>query len=484
MLIYILIISIYLVVLIYTIVRVLLDTDSTPKTLAYLLIIFVMPVIGIIIYYSVGINYRHMRSDSLGDKVHREFSEVFLKNMDDRTSELLEQLPENLEHFRPVISFLHGLDHEQLTRNNFKLLINGEDKFPEVFRTLEAAELFIHMEYYEWQNDMRGNEMKRILLSKAASGIKVRVLFDDFASWEIKSNIVKELKAGGVEVYPKVKVKLKYFVNRLNHRDHRKLIIVDGKVGFVGGINISDRYDNSMKNKLYWRDSHVKVTGPLVSSMQRHFVVSWNVSAKDHLKFDRNLFPGEFDDKNREGTPAFGQVVAGGPIYPKSNIMLSYYSIFSNAKKKLYITNPYFIPSDSIVSALVHAAVSGVDVRLLVPEVSDSAIVGAASKFYFSDLLKAGVRIYLYRKGFIHAKTVVADGVLSVIGTANMDIRSFDLNFEIMSCIYGAGFGKLTEDMFLSDLEESKEISWADFKKLGIVRRLKYATARLISSFL
>jgi cardiolipin synthase len=258
---------------------------------------------------------------------------------------------------------------------------------------------------------------------------------------------------------------------------------VDGKIGFIRGINISDRYDNSIDTGLYWRDTHVKITGPLVGSLQRHFIVSWNTSVAQSLSFSKELFP-EVSIQSAEGKSALGQVVPGGPIYPKSNIMLSYMRIFSLAKQKLYVTNPYFIPSESIMNALVQAGISGVDVRLMVPEKSDSAIVGAASRFYFTELLEAGVRIFLYKKGFVHAKTVVADTLLSVIGTANMDLRSFDLNFEIMSVIYGRKFAKQLEGIFKDDLKECMEITREEWSKNGIVKRLKYAMARLISSFL
>jgi cardiolipin synthase len=196
-----------------------------------------------------------------------------------------------------------------------------------------------------------------------------------------------------------------------------------------------------------------------------------------------DLFP-EGSTRTQEGIPAVGQMVAGGPIYLQSNIMLSYMRIFSMARERLYVTNPYFIPSESIMNVLCQAAIAGVDVRLMVPEKSDSAIVGAASRFYFSGLLNAGVRIFLYKKGFVHAKTVVADTRLSVVGTANMDIRSFDLNFEIMPVIYGSEFAKKLEDVFLEDLDECDEISPEDWSRNNILQRLTYAIARLISSFL
>lgn len=474
---------IYFLLLLYTVFRILLDTDSTPKTLAYLLLVFLIPGLGMFIYFSFGINYRHRKTDSIAYKIQEAVDIDFLKGIPDPTSEIIRSHKNSIGHYEPLVHFLRGIGNEFLSQAQINLLVNGEVKFPEVLKTLEKAESFIHMEYYAWENDVRGNQIKEVLLKKAKAGVAVRVLYDDFASSKIKKNIVQELENAGVLIYPKIRLKLRQLANRLNHRDHRKIIIVDGTAGFVGGINISDRYDNSIDTGLYWRDTHIKIEGPLVNSLQRHFVVSWNSSSPERLFFSRTLFP-EVTADSQAGISVVGQVVAGGPIYPASNIMLTYTRIFTLAKERLYITNPYFIPSESIMNALCQAAISGVDVRILVPEKSDSAIVGAASRFYFKELLKSGVRIFLYEKGFVHAKTVVADSMLSVVGTANMDIRSFDLNFEIMSVLYGSEFASRMEQMFLDDLRECKEVIQEEWKQLGMGKRLLYAVARLISAFL
>ncbi len=473
----------YIVILVYTIVRILLDTDSTPKTLAYLMLTIIFPFVGIFFYFAFGINYRHQKSIAKGMESQLEIDKTYQKQIKNDTSLLIESNHSEIAHFEPMVHFLSQISGEHLSQNNFKLLVNGEEKFPEVLKTLETAKHFIHLEYYDWENDIRGNQVKTILLKKVREGVKVRVLYDDYASRKIRRNVIRELKQGGAEVYPKIKVRIRQFANRMNHRDHRKIIIVDGTSGFVGGINISDRYDNSIDTGLYWRDTHVKITGPLTLSLQRHFMVSWNTSSAQKVAFDKTLFP-DNHVRSSEGYGALGQVIAGGPIYPKSNIMLSYLRIFSLAKEKLYVTNPYFIPSESIMDALKQAAISGVDVRLMVPETSDSAIVGAASRFYFKNLLDSGVRIFLYKKGFVHAKTVVADSRLSVVGTANMDIRSFDLNFEIMSVIYGKDFATKLEGVFFNDLEECREIIPEQWNKTGMIRRLSYAVARLVSSLL
>ena len=479
----ILLILIYALIILYSIIRILLDTHSTSKTLAYLMLVIILPLAGVIIYFAFGVNYRHKKVDKKGITSLKELASDFKKNVTDQTSALSKSHAKILKQYAELVKFIHNLGDENLSRNEYKLLVNGEEKFPEVLKILDTAKHFIHMEYYDWENDVRGNQIKVILLKKIGQGVKIRIMYDDYASRKMKGNIVKELKAGGAEIYPVIKVRLAEFANRVNHRDHRKVIIVDGLTGFVGGINISDRYDNSIDTGLYWRDTHVKITGATVLNMQRHFLVNWNICQPNKLSFSKELFP-ETINQTETKEMELAQVVAGGPVYPMSNIMLTYFRIFTLAKEKLYITNPYFIPNDSILDALKQAAISGVDVRLMMPEKSDSAIVGAASKFYFRELLQAGVKIFMYKKGFVHAKTVVADTNLSVVGTANMDIRSFDLNFEIMSVIYGPTFAKQLEDVYLNDLTECDELNYEDWIKQGILKRLSYALARLISSFL
>jgi len=473
----------YFLFVIFTLVRILFDTHSTAKTIAYMMLVIILPVIGVLFYFSFGINYRHRSSRKKATAIQVKLDESYKNWVRDDTLLFLEKYADVFGKYDNLIKFQHRGMGEVLSQNSFKLLINGEEKFPEVLKTLAMARHFIHMEYYAWENDTRGNQIKELLLKKVVEGVKIRILYDDYASGAIRKNIVKELKDGGVEIYPNIKVRLRQFANRLNHRDHRKVILVDGKFGFLGGINISDRYDNSIATGLYWRDTHVKFSGPLVHSLQRHFIVIWNSAQKRELHPNKELFPVS-DFPEDLGTKGFGQIMAGGPTYKWSTIMLTYFKIFTLAREKIYITNPYFIPNDTILDALKQAAISGVDVRLLLPEKSDSGIVAAASKFYFEELLESGVRIFLYKKGFIHAKTIVADSKVSVIGTANMDIRSFDLNFEMMSTIYGADFAAQLEQVYLSDLSDSREVTPKDWEEIGVWHKFTYSIARLISSFL
>ena len=473
----------YVFITLYTLIKILLNTERSSKTIAYIFSILFLPVVGIVFYYAFGTNIRRSKLNKVLKQNYKDLKDEFQLHFNDDTDRLILKNQNLLAHYSQLVRFIKNLGNEDLSVNTHQLLLNGEEKFPELLETLNKAEQYIHLEYYAWENDRRGNQIKEILLKKAKEGVKVRAIYDAYASRKIKHNIVKTLREGGVEIYPIIDIKLVGFANRINHRDHRKIAIIDGIYGFVGGINLSDRYDNSIDTGLYWRDTHLKITGPGVMNLQRHFMVSWNACQKKPLKVNEIIPQNKLLFSEHKRT-SLSQVIAGGPIYDMSNVMLSYTRIFTLAREKLYITNPYFIPNETIADALKQAAKSGVDVRLLLPKKSDSVIVGAASKHYYEALLLSGVKIFEYEKGFIHAKTVVTDNLVSVVGTANMDIRSFDLNFEIMSVIYDATFALDLENSFLEDLKFSEQIDCQAWLSQGKTKQLFYATARLISSFL
>ena len=327
------VLALYFLFMVYTIAKILLDTTTTSKTLAYLLLVIVLPVFGMAFYYSFGMNTRRGRSNRRGGKIYAQVSEEFASAIADRTEQLMADHQGSLSQYSELVRFLKDLGGEGLSSNRFQLLINGEEKFPELLKMLGEAQDHIHIEYYAWENDIRGNQIKDILLQKAKQGVKVRAIYDAYGSRKIKDNIVKELRAGGVDIYPIIKVKLVGLANRVNHRDHRKVAIIDGVVGFVGGINLSDRYDNSIDTGLYWRDTHVKITGPGVMDLQRHFMVSWRACQLEQLDLQEVLPRREpiASDKDEKG---LSQIISGGPIYSMSNIMLSYTRLFTLARRK------------------------------------------------------------------------------------------------------------------------------------------------------
>lgn len=473
----------YIPLIIYTLYRILFDTNSSTKALAYILLVITVPVVGIIIYFSFGINYRKHKIYDKQLRIDKKFVEQISSLYKEQINTFEDNYKIKLGDFYSLAKFLLGDSRELLSYNDYKLLVNGENKFPEVFKEISVAKHHIHLEYYIWENDSIGNELKNLLIKKHKEGLQVRVMYDAFGSRGIKNNIVRELREAGVNIFPVLKIKLVAFANRINHRDHRKIIIIDGNIGFVGGINISDRYDNRRNNNKYWRDTHLKIIGPAVANLQRHFVTKWNYCSPEFLEVNELFFP-NIDSLNSSKNNELAQIMAGGPDYKRSYILLSFFKIFTQAKEKLYITTPYFIPNETIIIALKQAALGGVDVRLIIPEESDSVVITAASKYYLRALLSAGVKVYLYEKGFVHAKTIVADTFLSVIGTANMDIRSFDLNYEINAIIYGNKFGNKMEELFYDDLKQCRQIFYSDWKKLSKWNQLGYSVARLLSYFL
>lgn len=472
---------IVLIIDIITAYRIIIDTHNSTKTLAYLLLVLILPIVGSAFYFSFGINYRKKKIYSKkiisNDILYRNIMD-WLKVRSRKTEEAFE---DDLKYYKDIIHFLINDSSSLLSLNKVTLLLNGENKFESVLEALEKAKSFIHLEYYIFENEGIGKKIIEILKRKAGEGVKVRFIYDDFGSHKLR-NILDDLRSAGIEIFPFYKIRFFFLANRINYRDHRKIIVIDGITGFIGGINVSDRYINTgEKNKLYWRDTHLKIEGPAVNNLQYHFIANWNFASNAVLDIQPFYFPLDFtDNTGRE----LVQIVHGGPDYPSSGIMLSFFTAIVMARQRIYITSPYFIPNDSICDALRKAALSGKDVRLLLPGISDSRIVNAAARSYFYDMLSNNVKIYLYQKGFVHAKTMVVDEMVSIVGTANMDVRSFDLNFEINAVVYGKEINRQLTEAFMNDLAYSEEITLQDWLKRGMVQRFIDASARLLSPLL
>ncbi|GIL23450.1 MAG: cardiolipin synthase [Bacteroidota bacterium] len=468
---------IYAVILGLVCLRIIYDTNSVVKTLAYLIIALVVPVAGILFYFSVGINYRKRKIYS--KKIVRDGA--LRKQLE---SQILIRTNENLKKYSDRISYSDGLvkllvqdSLSPLTNGNrIKILLNGEEKFPELLAALKEARHHIHIQYYIYENDTIGNTIKDLLIEKARQGIKVRFIYDDFGSSTVRGKLVNELRSAGVEAYPFNRIYLLLLANRLNYRNHRRIVIIDGQTAFTGGINVSDRYLNTEKQPRYWRDTHVRVDGPGCQYLQYLFLCDWNFSSGQQVEPNLNYFNTVHQDSD-----AFVQIAASGPDSPTATIMLSYLKAIAIARESIMITTPYFIPGDSILDALRIAAMSGVSVSLLVPGTSDSWWVNMAARSYYSDLLKAGVKIYLYRKGFVHAKTMVVDSHLSIIGTANMDYRSFDLNFEVNAILYDEACTTTLRKAFETDVANSEKIELQQWEKRKLYKQLSERIARLLS---
>jgi cardiolipin synthase len=466
---------------IITAYRIIIDTHNSAKTLAYLLLVFILPVAGSVFYFSFGVNYRKKKIYSKkiisNDLLYRDIMQRLIT-----TSKKTEDaFGTELKYYKDIVHFLINDSSSLLSLNKVTLLLNGENKFNSVLDALEDARSFIHLEYYIFEYDIIGKKIIEVLKRKAGEGVKVRFIYDDFGSHNLRK-ILSELRAAGIEIFPFYKIRFFFLANRINYRNHRKIIVIDGITGFIGGINVSDRYINTgEEKKLYWRDTHLKIEGPAVNNLQYHFIANWNFASGTMLDINPSYFPMDFSARAGD---ELVQIVPGGPDYPSSGIMLSFFTAIVIARQKVYITSPYFIPNDSICDALKKAALSGKDVRLLLPGVSDSRVVNAAARSYFYDMLSSKVKIYLYNKGFVHAKTMIVDDMVSIVGTANMDVRSFDLNFEINAVVYSKEINRQLTEAFMDDLACSEEVTLEEWLQRGTSQRFIDASARLLSPLL
>ncbi len=474
----------YILLVIAVCLRIVYDTNNTSKTLSYLLLTVFLPIAGIIIYFSVGTNYRKRKLYS--KKVIRD--EKRLKEITNRirlqSENVMAQKKPEVRQYKKLARLLLNGSLSQLTEHNqVELLLNGEQKFPAVINAIREAKHHIHIEYYIFENGEIGRQLKDALVQKAREGIQVRFIYDDFGSRSIRKNLVPEMEAAGIKCAPFYRVLFIKLANRINYRNHRKIIIIDGCIAFTGGINVSDRYINCADepDELYWRDTHVKITGEGVYYLQYMFINDWNFCSEEDLAPERSFFG---VPEAHDGVGAVVQIAASGPDSDNPTILYSFLDAIGLAEQEILITTPYFIPGESLIDELTVAALSGVKVKLLVPQKSDSYTVDAAARSYYGDLLKAGVEIYFYNKGFIHAKTVVSDAQLSIIGTANMDHRSFSLNFEVNTIIYDSNFAIQLRDVFYEDLKYAVKIDPTAWYNRPLYKQFPEKLARLMSHLL
>lgn len=476
---------IYFAILLLVCLRIVYDTRSTFKTLAYLLLVVFVPVIGIIFYFSFGINYRKrkmytkklVQDEHLREKLRSDILQSSKQTFDQSTPEVQSSKELAVLLFRDIMSPLTA-------DNEVKVLINGENKFPEVLDAMRRAKNHIHIEYYIYEDDEIGRAIEQVLVQKAREGITVRFIYDDFGSRSIRKKMVSRLKAADVHAFPFSKIIFLALANRLNFRNHRKIIVIDGSTAFVGGINVSDRYINKTggTKNIFWRDTHLKIDGPGVQYLQYLFLGDWNFCAKDTLQPTKMFFPAP-SSLSAKGNKVV-QITASGPDSDMPTILFSMLQAIHLATEEILITTPYFIPGESLLDALIIAALSGISVKLLVPGISDSRIVNAAARSYYNDLLAAGVEIYLYQKGFVHAKTLVSDRKLAIVGTANMDYRSFDLNFEVNAIVYNSETAGELSDIFYEDIKDAQQVDISAWNRRSKYRQLFERTARLVSPLL
>jgi len=461
------------VLAISAVITLLLKNISPTKTVSYVIILALFPYFGLVIYYLFGQQYRKTKIFNRKHVINSKVIQAASESMS-LTGQDLSTIDKKLDDKIKLVKLLQASENSPLSlRNEVDILFNGEVKFERLLADLKNAKNHIHIEYYIIKDDTIGTELLDVLCEKAKDGIEVKMSYDDVGS-KLSSKIIRKLDDSGVMHFPFMPVFFSSLAGKSNYRNHRKIAVIDGEIGYIGGINISDNYVNTETSKLYWRDTHLRIYGEAVKVLQFHFLTTWDFVTKTSVTIKESYFPEIKCEKN-----VAIQIAASGPDTDWANIMEAILTAINTAETCVYITTPYFIPNDQVLTALQIAAKIGIDVKLIVPKTSDSWIAQYATNSFLEPLLEAGVKVYRYHKGFVHAKTMVVDDIFSTIGTCNFDNRSFNINFEINALMYDVEQSKLLKAQFIKDLEDSEIIDFENWKQRPKVGKLIESFSRL-----
>ncbi len=461
---------VYLITVLGVIVVIISENRNPIKTITWIMVLIFLPVVGFVIYIVFGQDYTKRRFMS-----KRMYSKIKTRPLAEIDSSELVHYPSK---YIDLIKLLRNSNQAHLLYgSSVEYFITGRDKFQALFRDIDKATDHIHIEYYVWDDDVIGNQLKDLLIRKSAEGVKIRVIVDAVGSWRVKNSFYEQLRSAGIEVEEFMKVRFPMFTSHVNYRNHRKVVVIDGQVGYIGGMNVADRYINgpSWGN---WRDTHIRIEGKGVQGLQSIFLIDWYLVSKS-LITARKYFP---------SLESYGdnlmQIVSSGPYSPAREIMQGFMQAIFGAQSYIYIQTPYFIPPESLSDALIAASVRGVDVRLMVPRRSDTLLVQLASRSYFKKLLRAGISIYFYEPGFLHSKLMVIDDSLTLMGSANFDIRSFEQNLEVMAFIYNEATAIRGKEIFVEDQNNSTAIVLREWIKRPVWMRFKESFIRLFTPLL
>ena len=453
-------------------VRVLMDNRQPAKTMAWMLVLMFIPFLGIILYIFFGQNTRKERK-------------IWQQSLDQLTKrsmlEFVEQKDFNIpEEYRTISNLFMNQNLALPFKNNeVEIYTSGYDFFPSLLMEIGKAEHHIHIDTFIISDDPLGRIIADALIDKAKQGVEVRLIYDDVGSWRTPNSFFTRMRNEGIEVYAFMPVRFPAFTSRVNYRNHRKICVIDGEVGFIGGMNIARRYVQGTP-KQSWRDTHVKLTGAAVYGLQRAFLVDWYFVSKV-LITERSYYPEIIIGQNN----SLVQVVTSSPTSLWPEIEQGYVRILTNAKHYVYMETPYFLPTDPILFAMRVAALSGVDVRLMIPYETDTKVVEWASRSYVIEASKAGVKILLYRKGFNHSKLLVSDDAMATIGSTNVDFRSFENDFEANAFFYDKKIALQVKEVFLADQKDSIDLDDVRrFIKKPFLQRLWESFVRLLSPLL
>jgi cardiolipin synthase len=453
-----------------TIVVIILDNRNPVKTMAWILVLLFLPVVGLIFYVFFG---RDRRRERIIER--KSYNRLLKKPMAEYLAQDASEAP--AEYARLIKFFQHTNQAFPFDGNRAEVYTEGYTMLKSLMRELMQAKHHIHLEYYIIEDDPIGRMIRDILIEKALQGVEVRVIYDDVGCWHVPNRFFEEMLNVGMEVRRFLKVRFPVFTSRVNYRNHRKIVVIDGHIGFVGGMNLAKRYMQGVAWGV-WRDTHILLEGKAVHGLQTAFLLDW-------FFVDRTLITASryFPNTVSKGD-SLVQIVTSDPVGPWRDIMQGLTMALSGAKKYFYMQTPYFLPTEQILAAMQTAALSGVDVRLMLPERSDSRLIQLGSRSYLADVMRAGVKVYFYKKGFLHSKLMVSDDLLSTVGSTNIDFRSFEHNLEVNAFIYNETTALEMKEIFLQDQRECMQISLKKWGKRPWRQKVVESAVRLLAPLL
>ena len=453
-----------------------------PKTVwTWLLVLYFIPILGIFLYLVIGQNFhkrKMFRTKEIEDAMYSAIgkqAETIIRN------EFAPSDPRLRKFSDVVLMNLEAADAVYTADNEIEIFTDGREKFDALCEEIRKAKEFIHIHYYIIRNDELWLSIEKLLAEKVREGVEVRLLYDSMGCRKMRKKDWKRIRAEGIQVGEFFPALLGRLQLRMNYRNHRKIVVIDGKTAFVGGFNIGREYLGLDPKFGYWRDTHLRIRGSAVLSLNIRFVLDWNYTTKQNLFMADRYFAQT--EQVKPGEEAV-QIISSGPDSKWQNIRNVYLKMIGKARKSIYIQTPYFIPDESVMDAICIAAMSGVDVRVMIPCKPDHPFVYWATYSYIGDLLEAGAKCYTYDNGFLHAKGMVVDGLVSCYGTANMDIRSFKLNFEVNAVIYSSRVAKRMESIFEEDLKRCTRVTRYLYGRRSFLVRFKEQFSRLFSPLL
>ena len=460
----------YFAVIITTVFVVILDNRNPVKTMAWILVLFFLPVAGLVFYLFFG---RSTRREHLISR--KGYARLTKRPMAEYQTQV--SLPAPIEKQTLMNFFSHVNGALLFGGNRTTVYIDGASMLADLIKELYRAKHHIHVEFYIFEDDAVGRLVRDVLIDKAREGVKVRVLHDDVGCWKVSHAFYEQMLCEGIEVMSFLKVRFPQFTGKVNYRNHRKIVVIDGKVGFVGGMNLAERYVKGVPWGV-WRDTHAKLEGKAVYGLQTAFLTDW-------YAMDRTLFTSaEYFPKTDGRGNGVAQIVTSDPVGEWRDIMQGLMMAICSARRYFYVQTPYFLPDEEVKTALQTAALAGVDVRIMLPKKADTWLIHKASLSYLAEMMKAGVKIYLYRKGFIHSKLMVSDDEFSTIGSTNMDFRSFEHNFEANAFFYDKDTASALKEIFLADQRDCMLLSLKVWDKRSWKSKDTESVVRLLSPLL